>query len=377
MTKQLKEIEIPFGAKDSELCGWEYTIPDGMEATIVDNKIVVKKKKSEDKRIREEIIEYLERTIPHNHRDEVLKSKEWIAWLKKAIIPNHNNIDSSFIEDIKNVISEAPLLMQSDKEKMITWVENQSGQKVNSLIIRELSTNGCDEQRSAEKVEPKFKVGDWCIDNEDGTIFQIVKVLDNTYIYKTNEGKEYSCTHYSLENDAHLWTIQDAKDGDVLISKDKDDILIYKSYSVIELLLTSYISFSKKEGFCPRQYSAWDSNEFIPATKEQRDLLFAKMKEYGYTWNTEKKELLEIEEELTDFEKSLKHIMIETLECGDTHNLKADAEMLLRLAQKSTEWTEEDEEIMSSLLSFFLVNDSDQWAKYGNWLKSLKQRIGG
>jgi hypothetical protein len=44
MTKQLKEIEIPFGAKDSELCGWEYTIPDGMEATIVDNKIVVKKK---------------------------------------------------------------------------------------------------------------------------------------------------------------------------------------------------------------------------------------------------------------------------------------------------------------------------------------------
>ena len=48
MAKQLKEIEIPFGAKDSELCGWEYTVPEGMEATIVDNKIVVKNKKSED-----------------------------------------------------------------------------------------------------------------------------------------------------------------------------------------------------------------------------------------------------------------------------------------------------------------------------------------
>jgi hypothetical protein len=31
MAKQLKEIEIPFGAKDSELCGWEYIIPEGME----------------------------------------------------------------------------------------------------------------------------------------------------------------------------------------------------------------------------------------------------------------------------------------------------------------------------------------------------------
>ena len=48
MAKQLKEIEIPFGAKDSELCSWEYTIPEGMEATIVDNKIVVKKKVNED-----------------------------------------------------------------------------------------------------------------------------------------------------------------------------------------------------------------------------------------------------------------------------------------------------------------------------------------
>ena len=41
------------------------------------------KGESEDERISKEIIEYLERTIPHHHRDEVLKSKEWIAWLEK------------------------------------------------------------------------------------------------------------------------------------------------------------------------------------------------------------------------------------------------------------------------------------------------------
>lgn len=41
----MKEIEIPFGAKGSELKGWEYTIPEGMEAEIKDGKIVVREKK--------------------------------------------------------------------------------------------------------------------------------------------------------------------------------------------------------------------------------------------------------------------------------------------------------------------------------------------
>ena len=37
---------------------------------------------TEDERISKEIIKYLEQTVPHHHRDEVLKSKEWIAWLE-------------------------------------------------------------------------------------------------------------------------------------------------------------------------------------------------------------------------------------------------------------------------------------------------------
>lgn len=43
----MKEIEIPFGAKDSELKGWEYTIPEEMEAEIMDGKIIVREKKPE------------------------------------------------------------------------------------------------------------------------------------------------------------------------------------------------------------------------------------------------------------------------------------------------------------------------------------------
>jgi hypothetical protein len=39
-------------------------------------------------------------------------------------------------------------------------------------------------------------------------------------------------------------------------------------------------------------------------------------------------------EKLTEFEKAVKQVMEEAIECGDTHNLKADAEMLYNLARK-------------------------------------------
>lgn len=172
------------------------------------------------------------------------------------------------------------------------------------LIIRDIITwlEKQGEQKLSDKTEPKFKVGDWCIDNEDGVIFQIVKVLDNTYTYKTNEGEEYSCTHYSLENDTKLWTMQDAKDGDVLCCEN--------GWTCIFKALNSDISFSS---YCFMTVSGWFcetgseshtlekafimayNGNIYPATKEQRDLLFAKMREDRYEWDANKKELKKIE----------------------------------------------------------------------------------
>lgn len=42
-----EKIEIPSGAYDSELKGWEYTIPESFTAEIKDGKIIVKKKEPE------------------------------------------------------------------------------------------------------------------------------------------------------------------------------------------------------------------------------------------------------------------------------------------------------------------------------------------
>ena len=61
-----KNIEIPFGANDSELGGWEYTIPEGYEAVIEDGKIKVRKAESEDEKVRKELKFYFEQLKQQN-----------------------------------------------------------------------------------------------------------------------------------------------------------------------------------------------------------------------------------------------------------------------------------------------------------------------
>jgi phenylalanyl-tRNA synthetase alpha subunit len=80
------------------------------------------------------------------------------------------------------------------------------------------------------------------------------------------------------------------------------------------------------------------------------------------------------QKELTEFEKAVKQVMEEAIECGDTHNLKADADMLLRLVQKSS-WSEEDEEQLDRALYMMeQLNMTKSWDDVYNWLQSLKER---
>ena len=85
----MKEIEIPFGAHDSELKGWEYTIPEGMEAEIKDGKIVVREKESEDERIRKATIKLLNRTIALPAITEIdgIRVEQMIDYLEKQKEP--------------------------------------------------------------------------------------------------------------------------------------------------------------------------------------------------------------------------------------------------------------------------------------------------
>ncbi|MBQ2175697.1 MAG: hypothetical protein II453_11800, partial [Alphaproteobacteria bacterium] len=93
-----------------------------------------------------------------------------------------------------------------------------------------------------------------------------------------------------------LWAIADAKDGDVLAT-DNGWTCIFQAFD--GYVFSSYCFMDSQKWFCEvgAEGHTLDSRingNIHPATKEQRDLLFAKMREAGYEWDEKKKELKKI-----------------------------------------------------------------------------------
>lgn len=164
-------------------------------------------------------------------------------------------------------------------EECITWVKKQS-------------------KKSKVKNEPKFNVGDWIVDNCSYN-WKIQRVLNQCYILESAEGGESRPSIDWVDDTFHLWTVQDAKDGDV--------ISFYGEYKGIKIFQIGIIEkYIGKYGGCSNTFKIyiglnWDKNLQLgkymgcsvihPATKEQRDTLIKVINDADYEWNTEKKEL--------------------------------------------------------------------------------------
>ena len=71
-----------------------------------------------------------------------------------------------------------------------------------------------------ENVKPKFKVDDWVI-NRFGNVWHIDS-FDNKN-YQVSDGKgNYNYFPITKQDEMHLWTIKDAKPGDILVDEDID-----------------------------------------------------------------------------------------------------------------------------------------------------------
>jgi len=148
-------------------------------------------------------------------------------------------------------------------------------------------------------VEPKFKVGDWIACNADSFTLSIKSVRDENYYF--HQGA--SLPIKDIDEHYHLWTIADAKDGDVLVDEDTNTIGIFEKIYGIRWHSKIYCAKST----CTMVYDYRGSHKIKftkPATKEQRDLLFQKIKEAGYEWDAEKKELRKIQPhyDITNFQ---------------------------------------------------------------------------
>jgi len=300
-------------------------------------------KESEDERIRKEIIAFL--TYYHTGQGNSLKYDDgWIAWLKKQGEPteiNPTEFDSQLNkllkqfealpkEELANSLSFYLNVIQNDGtykeekqgektepiEDFDTEFERQISHLIASIINKEYSYKKAFvkwasgallnyakqqiEQKPVDKIEPKFKVGDWVVD-EKGVVKQILSYKHGVY--------KHTCGYSArmFEDKWRMWDItKDAKDGDVLVGGEQ--------LFLFERMNTSNSFYAH----CNYHFIGYDSlsvyncsysiNNIYPATKEQRDLLFQKMQEAGYEWDAEQKQLKKIEQKTVWSEEEELHI---------------------------------------------------------------------
>ena len=157
----------------------------------------------------------------------------------------------------------------------------------NKEVIAWLEKQG--EQKPSNKVEPKFKVGDCIVRNGLGT-YKIVEVCKSWYeVISYKDGLQYSIG-FDDEKNCHLWSKEDIKRGDVI---QLGEVTAIFNEHIGNEKCTCYCSIFNGEFEIPINYddSIYGFYYCSPATKEQRDLLFKKMKEAGFKWYSKKKML--------------------------------------------------------------------------------------
>ena len=173
-------------------------------------------------------------------------------------------------------------------------------------------------QKPVNKIKPKFNVRDWIVyeTEEWKEVLQIETLEFGCYTFTNG-----SSSSFAEEQNMRLWNIQDAKDGDVIAFYYEHKGNKIEQVGIIKKYVGSH-------GGCSNSFNIyvglnWENNlqigeymgspDIQPATKEQRELLFSKMKEAGYEWSADDKKM-----KITDWSK---HVKSSITEQADNENL--------------------------------------------------------
>lgn len=149
---------------------------------------------------------------------------------------------------------------------------------------------------------PKFNVGDWVFATNDGEgPWLITAITDNYYTLQDTQENETSVAQITIDNKYHLWSLKDAKPGDVLISEDDKRPFIFKKF--LGYAPSAYCGIDTTDSiYISDEDRPWTRDTVRPATYEERQLLFNKLEEKNYKWDTDTLTLSKIQKRWRDNE---------------------------------------------------------------------------
>ena len=262
-------------------------------------------KKSQDERIRKELTEFLKKASG-GFLDTTTHCKtfgKWLAWLEKQGQSKKISIWKHWKDGIAGNGDGIPVFLI--KNGFTYSLSSCLGFECDYIELSELDNLMLEKQEQSFaktcKVEPKFKAKDWITNGQ--LTCKVLSATSKSYeLHLYNDDYcHFETDIQSVDKDYHLWSIKDAKDGDVLSNGKM--IVIFKHFEEPSYRqhIVAYIGLDTI-GNIQITDGTWDLgiDKTKPATKEEQDLLFSKMSKAGWSWNATTKELIQSKEVISE-----------------------------------------------------------------------------
>lgn len=136
-----------------------------------------------------------------------------------------------------------------------------------------------------EEVEyPKFKVGDWVIKDNGGRAWLITVITSDCYLLQDLQGHGARAHHGAVDTCSHLWTLDDARPGDVLVCKDDNRPFIFSGI-YFDMAPTAYCGIDIMDFITIGSGGPWTHKPVRPATYKEKQQFFNRLEEEGYKWD--------------------------------------------------------------------------------------------
>ena len=133
----------------------------------------------------------------------------------------------------------------------------------------------------------KFNVGDWLIAADakygDKYPWLITKITSDCYELQDLQAYKVKSYHKTIDNHYRLWTLEDAKPGDILVREDGKYPIILQRF--LGSAIFAYCGLNIMDSVLIDDGKPWTNDPVRPATYKERQQLFNKLEEEGYKWD--------------------------------------------------------------------------------------------
>lgn len=147
--------------------------------------------------------------------------------------------------------------------------------------------------------EKQFQKGDWVVRHSShktallaDEVYQVYDIDDNGYYMMNSHGQIPHFGFDAVKWDFRLWTLDDIKDGDVLIHENMHDPFIAKYYDKENNKIECHCGLSTMDyNFNEKPYIETDLS-VIPAEFKKKQNFYDHMRKAGYYWDFKNNKLL-------------------------------------------------------------------------------------